>query len=151
MMVLQLGLVTMHPSHLRFFFWTSMSARCSGLTLRYKEGNVLLHAVGAGVRRHDEARLREVLLDGDGLLGGQCREHYVGVDLFRLSRDHGDVPDVLREVGIQPPLGNFTVLLPALRSEAASAVISNHGWSASNWTNRCPTAPVAPNIPALIM
>ena len=40
--------------------------------------------------------------------------------------------------------------LPALRSDAASALISNQGWSSSDWMNLCPTIPVAPKIPTFI-
>src|SRR3954454_12890586 len=40
-------------------------------------------------------------------------------------------------------------VFPAERSDAAIAVISNCGWSSSNCANRCPTVPVAPNIPTL--
>src|SRR5512136_529091 len=40
---------------------------------------------------------------------------------------------------------------PALLSEAVRVTRSNQGWLASSWTNRCPTAPVAPSTPTLIM
>src|SRR6059036_573547 len=41
--------------------------------------------------------------------------------------------------------------LPCERSDPASAVTANCGWSASSWTNRWPTVPVAPRMPTRIL
>src|SRR3972149_6236253 len=43
----------------------------------------------------------------------------------------------------------FLYFLPADLSDAASTSILNHGCPCNSWMNRCPTAPVAPNMATL--
>ncbi|OPX73254.1 MAG: hypothetical protein A4E43_01547 [Methanosaeta sp. PtaB.Bin005] len=151
MMVVQLGLVVRNPSQPLFSLCTFIISRCSWLhsgmrrgtssTMRYEL--VLLAtaqpaAAKAGSTDMASAAGRaEKTISASTSLGSTLTTVISAMSSgSSLSRRH---------------FAASRYFLPALLSDAARLVSSNQGWLFSPSMKRCPTAPVAPKTPALIL
>ncbi len=146
----QLGFVIIYPSHPLVSCWTSRSPRCSGFTSGItrgisfsilKDDALLATANPAFANSGSTVRARSA---------GSAEKTTSASTAFG-STGTTAIFSTLSGIAVssRQPAASLYVL-PALLSDAARAVISNQGWFASASTNLCPTAPVAPKIPALI-
>ena len=142
---LQFGFVTMYPRPVRFR-WTAIASRWSALISGTSSGT------SGAIRWLREFEMTACPCDASRVSTSPATlesspENWMGAESvasapFTVIEATASGSGVARR---QVQASRYD--LPAERSEATSSATSNHGWSASSWMKRWPTAPVAPSTP----